>query len=478
MCSLTTPLCLNPRVSSLLLSPSFASFPTPDPLPLFSYGIWSIGAKDKRLFCSRCSATSKQGPQGNGITKVGVVQELNKLTEWIETIKSMLASMGDGEISISAYDTAWVALVEDIHGNGDPQFPSSIQWIINNQLADGSWGKKSIFTAHDRILNTLGCVVALKKWNLHPERRERVEIARKLDLEIPDDSPAVQNVYAQRKLKLTKIPMDMVHIVPTTLLHNLEGMEGLDWEKLIKLQSVGGSFLFSPTSTTFALMNIKDEKCLQYLKKPVEKFNGGAPNVYPVDLFEHIWSVDRLERLGVSRYFKAKIEECVNYLSRYWTEDGIAWARNSSVRDIDDTAMGFRLLRLHGHDVSPDVFRHFEKGAQALFPGETILQEAKKFAYKFLREKQASNQLLDKWIITKDLLGEVGYALDIPWYASLPRIEARFYLEQYGGKDDVWIGKTLYRMSYVNNDTYLEFAKLDFNKCQIVHQDEWDKIQK
>ncbi|KAF9601191.1 hypothetical protein IFM89_017376 [Coptis chinensis] len=36
------------------------------------------------------------------------VQELNKLTEWIETIKSMLASMGDGEISISAYDTAWV----------------------------------------------------------------------------------------------------------------------------------------------------------------------------------------------------------------------------------------------------------------------------------------------------------------------------------------------------------------------------------
>ncbi|KAF9600298.1 hypothetical protein IFM89_005884 [Coptis chinensis] len=557
MSSLTTPLCLNPGVSGLLLSPSFASFPTPDPLPLFSSGIWLIGAKDKRLFCSRCSATSKQGPQvvkvvleqsttlskWQDITnqdseerEVLKVQELNKLTEWIETIKSMLASMGDGEISISAYDTAWVALVEDIHGNGDPQFPSSIQWIINNQLADGSWGDKSIFIAHDRILNTLGCVVALKKWNLHPERRERglsflnenmnklgdenaehmpigfevafpslVEIARKLDLEIPDDSPAVQNVYVQRKLKLTKIPMDMVHIVPTTLLHSLEGMEGLDWEKLIKLQSVGGSFLFSPASTAFALMNTKDEKCLQYLKKPVEKFNGGVPNVYPVDLFEHIWSVDRLERLGVSRYFKilkSKIAS-TTYLVMpgYWDEDGIAWARNSSVRDIDDTAMGFRLLRLHGHDVSPDVFRHFEKGgeffcfagqsnqavtglfnlyraAQVLFPGETILQEAKKFAYKFLREKQASNQLLDKWIITKDLPGEVGYALDIPWYASLPRIEARFYLEQYGGKDDVWIGKTLYRMSYVNNDTYLEFAKLDFNKCQAVHQDEWDKIQK
>lgn len=40
---------------------------------------------------------------------------------------------------------------------------------------------------------------------------------------------------------------------------------------------------------------------------------------------------------------------------------------------------------------------------------------------------------------------QVGYALDMPWYASLPRVETRFYLEQYGGGDDVWIGKTLYR---------------------------------
>jgi len=39
----------------------------------------------------------------------------------------------------------------------------------------------------------------------------------------------------------------------------------------------------------------------------------------------------------------------------------------------------------------------------------------------------------------------VGYALDVPWYASLPRLEARFYLEHYGGENDVWIGKTLYR---------------------------------
>lgn len=41
-----------------------------------------------------------------------------------------------------------------------------------------------------------------------------------------------------------------------------------------------------------------------------------------------------------------------NKIHRYWTEDGICWARNSKVRDVDDTSMAFRLLRLHGYDVS------------------------------------------------------------------------------------------------------------------------------
>ncbi|KAF6162790.1 hypothetical protein GIB67_029059, partial [Kingdonia uniflora] len=121
---------------------------------------------------------------------------------------------------------------------------------------------------------------------------------------------------------------------------------------------------------------------------------------------------------------------------------------------------------------------NLHRASQVVFPGENILEEAKKFSYKFLREKQALNQLLDKWIITKDLPGEVGYSLDIPWYASLPRIEARFFIEQYGGEDDVWIGKTLYRMPIVNNNIYLDLAKLDFNNCQALHLTEWVSIQK
>lgn len=76
------------------------------------------------------------------------------------------------------------------------------------------------------------------------------------------------------------------------------------------------------------------------------------------------------------------------------------------------------------------MFRHFEKdgeffclagqstqgvtpmyslyrASQILFPEEKILKDAKKFTSKFLREKQASNKLLDKWVIAKDIPGEV-----------------------------------------------------------------------
>ncbi|XP_059439100.1 (-)-kolavenyl diphosphate synthase TPS28, chloroplastic-like isoform X1 [Corylus avellana] len=444
----------------------------------------------------------------------------------------MLGSMEDGEISISAYDTAWVALVEDIHGSGLPQFPSSLQWIAKNQLPDGSWGDSHIFFSYDRIINTLACVIALKSWNIHPEKYEKgisflkekickleyenaehmpigfevafpslLEIARSLKIEVADDSPVLQEIYAKRNIKLTRIPRDMMHKVPTTLLFSLEGMPGLEWEKLLNLQSQDGSFLFSPSSTAFALMQTKDDNCLTYLKNAVHRFNGGVPNVYPVDLFERMWAADRLQRLGISRYFQPEIKQCINYVYRYWTAEGICWARNSKVYDVDDTAMGFRLLRLHGHKVSADVFQHFRKGvdffccarqstqavtgmfnlyraSQVVFPGEKILEDAKHFAFNFLREKQTANELFDKWIIMKDLPSEVGYALEVPWYASLPRVETRFYIEQYGGGDDVWIGKTLYRMPYVNNKTYLELAKLDYNNCQASHRMEWESIQK
>ncbi|KAL0370519.1 UNVERIFIED_CONTAM: Kolavenyl diphosphate synthase TPS5, chloroplastic [Sesamum angustifolium] len=246
-----------------------------------------------------------------------------------------------------------------------------------------------------------------------------MNIADKLGIDVPNDFPGLRRIHARRDLRLTKIPCDILHKVPTALFYSLEGMQGLDWQKLLKLQSVDGSFLFSPASTAFALQQTKDENCLKYLAHHVKKFNGG--------------DTGRIK--------------------------GFVWARNSQFQDIDDAAMGFRLLRLHGYEISADVFKHFENGGEFFcFVGQS---------------DQAVTGIYNLYWAS-----QVGYALDVPWYASLPRLETRFFLEQYGGDDDVWIGKTLYRMLYVNNNTYLELAKLDYNNCQALHQHEWKSVQK
>ncbi|KAG6520435.1 hypothetical protein ZIOFF_017491 [Zingiber officinale] len=85
-------------------------------------------------------------------------------------VKVMLRLMEDGEISVSAYDTAWVALAKDPDMSDRPLFPESLRWIVSNQLGDGSWGNAVVFNAHDRLINTLACAIVLAFWNLHSDK--------------------------------------------------------------------------------------------------------------------------------------------------------------------------------------------------------------------------------------------------------------------------------------------------------------------
>ena len=73
-----------------------------------------------------------------------------------------------------------------------------------------------------------------------------------------------------------RIPKDVLYSVPTALLLILEGMPGLDWDRLFKLQSPDGSFLSSAAPTAYALMQTGNKKCLEYLTDIVHKFNGGG----------------------------------------------------------------------------------------------------------------------------------------------------------------------------------------------------------
>ncbi|XP_033508412.2 copal-8-ol diphosphate hydratase, chloroplastic-like [Nicotiana tomentosiformis] len=96
-----------------------------------------------------------------------------------EEIKHMLNSMEDGRSSVLAYDTAWVSFIQNTTNNGNnqrPMFPSCLEWIIDNQLSDGSWGEEIVFCIYDRLLNTLACVVSLTLWNTCLPKRNKGEL--------------------------------------------------------------------------------------------------------------------------------------------------------------------------------------------------------------------------------------------------------------------------------------------------------------
>lgn len=96
----------------------------------------------------------------------------------------------------------------------------------------------------------------------------------------------------------SRIPRDILHKVATTLLHSMEGMADLDWEKLLKLQSRDGSFLFSPASTAYALQQTKDRNCMSYLSRAVHKFNGGGMQRLLIDLIECMHANCELSKLN------------------------------------------------------------------------------------------------------------------------------------------------------------------------------------
>eukprot|EP01018_Ginkgo_biloba_P027642 Gb_00720 [translate_table: standard] len=468
------------------------------------------------------------------IDNVASNEDDERMETLISEIKAIFHSMHDGETSPSAYDTAWVARVAAIDGSNRPQFPQTLDWILHNQLPDGSWGEERFFLSYDRLLNTLACLITLTIWGAgnahvhkglefihkHAQQMEdsvdsqrpsgfetvftaMLKEAKSLGLDLPYELPILEHILKKREAKLKRIPINVLHTVPTALLFSLEGLqEVVDWEKIMKFQSKDGSFLTSLASTACVYMHTGDPKCMQFLSSVVARFGDHVPNFYPLDLFERLWAVDTVERLGIDRHFKNEIKEALDYVYRYWDDErGIGWARENTLAEIDNTVMALRILRLHGYDVSSDVLKNFrdengeffcfvgetQKGltdmlnlyrcSQVAFPGETMMEEAKVFTSNYLRNAIESNNAFDKWSVKKNLPGEVEYALKYPWHRSLPRVEARNYIELFGS-DDVWLGKNVYLLHNVSNVKYLELAKLDFNRVQSMHHKEIQDIRR
>lgn len=448
----------------------------------------------------------------------------------ISEIKSMLSAIGDGELMTpSAYDTAWVARIPAIDGPDQPQFPETVEWILKCQLKDGSWGTEDHFLLSERLLATLSCVLALCQWNVGDlQVQQGIEFiksnieslkaesdqdtlvtdfqlifpsllkeAQSLTLPLPYDLPFVNLMRTRWQDTLTK---EEIPHGPSSLKYPLESMQDiLDWKKIMELRSQDGSFLGSPASTACVFLHTGDMRCLEYLKTVLAKFGSFVPCMYPVDIIERLLVVDNIERLGIDRHFQKEINEFLDFVYSHWNERGIGYNSFNSVADLEITAMAFRLLRLHLYNVTPVAFKNFKednghflgsegqfnkqvgsmlnlyKASEVAFPGENILDEAKGYATKYLREALTRNETFSAWNCKQNLSREIEYTLETSWYTSLPRVETRRYCEVYR-PDYVRLAKGIYRLPFVDNEKLLELAKLDFNIIQCIHQEEMKNI--
>nr|AOG18236.1 diterpene synthase [Taiwania cryptomerioides] len=460
----------------------------------------------------------------------GSLDEMDRrIEELVAEIKELFNSMKDGEISPSAYDTAWVARVPAIDGSAEPQFPQMVDWVLENQLPDGSWGEKRRFLACDRLLNTLACLVTLTFWGVGNNqvqrglvflRRNREGMIKKalghrqskgfemvfpallneaklLGLDLPYELPIIKQINQKRDFELKRASVEELHSRPSTMLQRLESIqEAVDWKNILKLQSKDGSFLGSPASTACVFMHTGDEKCLGFLTRLVTKFEDHVPVMYPVDIEERLRAVDTVERLGLERHFQTEIKQAMDYVFQYWSERGIGSGRESLVPDIDVTATGFRLLRMFGYAVSSEVLENIKGEAEELckvfgnenmlslsrcsqvnFPGENVMREIGAFAKDYLAKSLQSENFSQAKAVKENLRQEVEYALFARWNRNMPRLMFRNHIVVFN-PDDLWLGKTLYQLPNASNDKYLELAKLDFNRIQAIHRSEIQHIKR
>ncbi|KAI5397337.1 hypothetical protein KIW84_063231 [Lathyrus oleraceus] len=204
------------------------------------------------------------------------------------------------------------------------------------------------------------------------------------------------------------------------------------------------------------------EKC-RVLREEVRMMFNKIEN--EVDQLEFI---DVIQRLGVAYHFSNEIRNILDIIYNNQT--------SKLEKNLHATALKFRLLRQHHYDISTDVFDSFQdelsgfkkdqildvEGVEGIlsmyeasfhsFEDETILDEARDFTSKFL--KDFLNQNGDSHLSL-----QISHALELPLHWRVPRWEASCFIN-------------IYEKQQNKNDVLLHFAKLDFNILQSVYQEE------
>jgi halimadienyl-diphosphate synthase len=293
----------------------------------------------------------------------------------------------------SPYDIGWMARLRS--PDGSPRWPDLIDWLLDNQHSDGSWGGEIVYY-HDRIISTLSALIALKRngfsrpaqdavrrgeryiWqHLHLLAHDPFELvgfelllptllveAQLLELNVPPHTCGYGEVQNE---KLRLIPPEMLYSQHASTIFSIEFLGRTpDRERLRNVLGSNGSVGTSPSATAYYLTLFPDAMPAWEYLDTVYRTYQYAPFVYPFRTFDLVWVLNSLRYSGQPLTDFATSEQWVA-LQAALSVQGISSDPAFLVADGDSTSVTVRILLEAGFAVDPQILATFQDPKTLLF---------------------------------------------------------------------------------------------------------------
>ncbi|CAL1378612.1 unnamed protein product [Linum trigynum] len=457
-----------------------------------------------------------------------------------EKIEKLFEKGDDHRVSASAYDTAWVAMVPSPNNKpSSPQFPGCLNWILHNQHKDGSWGihPNLLRNRKDALSSTLACVLALKRWGIGNQHvhnalgfMERqsgclrdssqqnpigfdvifpamVEAAAvDFDLSLPLDAGVVDPMLRKRddwlRMMATSSSCSKGHNAYLAYISEGMGNSRRHWQTALSFQRSNGSLLNSPSATAAAFIHLRDSNSLHYLASIFDDDHhlllpaagvAAVPTSYPHQVQTRLSLIDGIRNLGIQHHFRDQIKRGLDEIYTCWMQGD-----EDIFLDPTNCAMAFRILRLNGYPVFPDVFSRFTedrfwketmegyledekavlelyKASRVILPGETILEHqqlwTKEFLIQLRGDQESTHHYSNRPKPHKSVITEVNNVLTYPFQADLESLARKRTIEQYS-TDTTRILKSSFSSPYFGGHDFLTLASDDFTSLQLLYREE------
>ena len=309
----------------------------------------------------------------------------------------------DQRMSPSIYDVAWILRLR--LPDGSLFRPEYLNWLLERQHEDGSWGADIRYYHHDRIICTLACAVALSEQEQTPQIREAIrrsevfmwqnahlmhrdpaftelvgyelifpslmDDARARGMNIPDHNFGIGELKNE---KLRLIPPEMLYSRNLTTVHSLEFL-GLNVSAAQLHNAVfdNGSLGNSPSATAFYLLACKRQgqtpnpAAWSYLERVLSRYDPTS-YLHPFRNFEILWVLNNFMVNGGYELNHAWLTtNLLEKLEKDVERRGVSLDDEFGIPDADCTSVAYYLLGLSGRYPDPTSLTQYEVPGEKYF---------------------------------------------------------------------------------------------------------------